>query len=124
MRHNVPITGIVAAAISVGTAGVASAAGSPEIRISFDGPDNIRTDWNVNGHVNCNLIGKIGSGDIAAAIPTDTGHEIITGAKSSYFRIECPDGTKSPTYRIYGPRNPLNDLRTQFANSTQGMFGS
>ncbi|MFD4367402.1 hypothetical protein [Rhodococcus sp. NPDC058521] len=39
---------------------------------------------------------------------------------------ECPAGSsnKSATLQLYSPRDPINDMRTQFSSDSQGMFGS
>lgn len=40
------------------------------------------------------------------------------------FQVRCDDDSVSTTVTIYTPRNPINDLRTQFSSATQGSFGS
>ncbi|GEE01917.1 hypothetical protein nbrc107696_23630 [Gordonia spumicola] len=118
-----------AAAVIAGTyltAGVAEAAAAPEVHVLLNNNGQAKVTVDTHGRTGCTLHATIdGTPAVHPDVPptldsgwSDPGHNVLS------YRVACPDGTSSPTAYVYGPRNPLNDLRTQFANSTEGVFGS
>ncbi|MFD4369731.1 hypothetical protein [Rhodococcus sp. NPDC058521] len=104
-------------------AGPVSAATPPTISITTGpGPTEWTVEWDGTPAADC-AVWVDGTAVATTASGVRSG-PLPDGTYPTYF--ECPpsSGNVSPTVTLYAPRNPLNDLRTQISNDTQGMFGS
>ncbi|MFT4088099.1 MAG: hypothetical protein QM658_13310 [Gordonia sp. (in: high G+C Gram-positive bacteria)] len=118
------IAGATAAAavgcLSLG-GGEASAAGAPEMHIVLTATTQTLT-WNPNGNTGCT---RHWSGDNSSIPVTAPGSgSIAFPDKTQHWWLTCAGNVRSNTAYYYGPRGSLNDMRTQFSDSTAGMFGS
>lgn len=109
-------------------AGTAEAATTPTINVVVEGANHWRASWTsaaakcdlyVNGQKNWTGAGTANIVISPAAYPDK--EQLVTGQNKA--RVIC-GGNWSNTVFFYAQRDPLNDLRTAFSNSTQGAFGS
>jgi len=118
----VALASTITVAGSVFTAGQSLAAGAPTLSIRTAG-----TGWllhiNTSGNTGCGLISGASSSGIAAGWEGDYPVSGSLAPGQHRIQVVCPSG-KSAKLTLFAPRSPINDLRTQFSNSTQGMFGS
>ncbi|UQE74875.1 hypothetical protein MYK68_19610 [Gordonia sp. PP30] len=132
-RRTVARTALAAAtAIAAATttavvaAGPAAAATPPSLTVGLSGTKTWSITWDGTPAKTCDFYVN---GDLIedAHGPKDS---VVVGnaalfAKAGDYRLtlEC-GGQKSNVVHLYSPRNPLNDLRTQFSSATAGAFGS
>ncbi len=112
-------------AIGVGMGpGTAWAATPPTISVTLSGTAEWTITWDGTPAASCGLWEE----GIPAPLPAGVSGSVSVPLSAGVhpIHVECPDGSgnTSPTITVYAPRGPENDLRTQFSNTTQGMFGS
>ncbi|MFD5178075.1 hypothetical protein ACFWM1_19870 [Nocardia sp. NPDC058379] len=121
------VTPFLAVGVSMG-AGTAAAATPPTISVTLAGDDSWNISWDGSPAANCSLfVNDVVNPDANPAPAVFTAGVSPSIAAGSYaVRVECPimSGNKSNTVTFYTPRGPVNDLRTQFSNATQGATGS
>lgn len=119
----------VAVVAPLATAGVVLAGGSasaavpPSVSVTLAGTSDWSLTWDGTPAAGCqaNLGGTVfpagpsGSALIGSLLPAAPGAYSVV--------LDCA-GSKSAAITVYTPRNAVNDMRTQFSNTTQGMFGS
>ncbi|WP_020173067.1 hypothetical protein [Gordonia polyisoprenivorans] len=115
-------TGIAAA---ITPAATAAAADPPEAHILLIGTDSAQATWNTHGRTGCSATVTEGTQvESVPNIPPTGSGGIIKVTQNATLKITCPGGVTSATARLYGPRNPFNDIRTNFNDSTGDAFGS
>lgn len=116
------VTGVAAA---IAPAATAAAADPPEAHILLIGSDSAQATWNTHGRTGCTATATEGTKVLTVPNikPIDSGG-IIKVTQNATVKITCPGGVTSATARLYGPRNPFNDMRTNFNDSTGDAFGS
>ncbi|NLE80889.1 MAG: hypothetical protein GX610_15155 [Rhodococcus sp.] len=129
----VVVTPLVAMGMNMG-AGTASAATPPTISVQTVGTDtwSVSVDGTATPFADPTLcyvsIGIVTHGVAAAAFTTTLSNSDVAalGTGTHQVSAECPpnSGNKSATLQLYSPRDPINDMRTQFSSDSQGMYGS
>ncbi|GEE00915.1 hypothetical protein nbrc107696_13610 [Gordonia spumicola] len=112
---------IVLTVTSVIAAGPAGAATQPTVSVTFSGSTDFRFAGNSGSGTSCKATVDGNPLVLISGTFSYTGPGI---AGDHAVRVVCDGGVSSNTVHYYAPRNPLNDIRTQFSNSSQGMFGS
>ncbi|GEE01918.1 hypothetical protein nbrc107696_23640 [Gordonia spumicola] len=108
------------------TAGRAAAEAAPEVHYAFVGSSLVKFTVDTHDREFCVAHGwtdRHYNGDQLGTTTQIDGPATYL-VQTTSFQITCPDGSHSPKITVYGPRNPINDLRTQFNDRTQGAFGS
>jgi hypothetical protein len=109
---------VLATGLSAG-GGTASAATPPTISVTLWGATDWLLAWDGSPAVNC-----VGTNGVVNAVLPGKGTGLLSYSPGIYkVSVKC-DGQQSATVTLYSPRDPLNDARTNFSNSNQGMFGS
>ncbi|GEE01919.1 hypothetical protein nbrc107696_23650 [Gordonia spumicola] len=125
IRRTALITAVcgIAAAGSVVAAAPSNAATPPELHVTWiQGVDYYGLSWDTHGRSGCSSTLVINGKTFTDPLPKPAGRTFAKGP--STYRVSCPDGTTSRVARIYGPRNPINDIRTMFNDVTGDAYGS
>lgn len=125
------ITPLVTVGVGMGS-GTAPAATPPTISVTPSGTDSWTIAWDgtATPQPKCTRFlgptkyGPFNEGTGSQTLQPAVVANLGPGAHKTF--VECPEGSgnKSPTVILYAPRDPINDMRTQFSNDTQGMFNS
>ena len=109
---------IVTAGLSL-AGGTAAAATPPTISVTLWGANDWLLTWDGSPAASC-----VGTNGVVTANLAAKGTGLLSYSPGVYKVSVTCDGQQSATVTLYSPRDPLNDARTNFSNSNQGMFGS
>ncbi|MFT4088007.1 MAG: hypothetical protein QM658_12845 [Gordonia sp. (in: high G+C Gram-positive bacteria)] len=119
-RFGAAVAGAALVGAGAFAAGPAEATTPPTISVAPAGATEWTFTWDGEPAAACDFVlDGVPMGSVVAKGNSTGG--MYSGAHR--VAVSC-GGQKSNSVWVYSPRSPMNDIKTQFSNATQGAFGS